>query len=170
MQRQISVTAVALCAVAALAGSVPARAQANTADKAAIEALYQQFDQAFEKKDSKAIMALYAPEVFVYDVTPPRAYVGWDAYKKDWDDLFAAMPGPFTSKITDLSVTVVGNVAYSHYVDDGSLADKDGKATHMVVRATDVWRKVKGKWLIVEEHNSFPVDLATGQADILSKP
>lgn len=170
MQRQISVAAVVLCSVVALAGSVPVRAQANAADKAAIEAMYRQFDQAFEKKDSKAIMACYAPDVFVYDVTPPRAYVGWDAYRKDWDDLFAAMPGPATSKITDLNITVAGNVAWSHYVDDGSLTDKEGKAMHLVVRATDVWRKSKGQWRIVMEHNSFPVDLATGQADTLSKP
>jgi ketosteroid isomerase-like protein len=40
----------------------------------------------------------------------------------------------------------------------------------MVVRSTDVLRKQKGQWLIVQEHNSFPVDLATGQADMLSKP
>jgi hypothetical protein len=35
---------------------------------------------------------------------------------------------------------------------------------------TDVYRKIKGKWLIVQEHVSFPVDLATGKADLLSKP
>jgi ketosteroid isomerase-like protein len=50
------------------------------------------------------------------------------------------------------------------------MTDKDGKAAHLVVRSTDVWRKINGKWLIVQEHNSFPVDLTTGQADLLSKP
>jgi ketosteroid isomerase-like protein len=35
---------------------------------------------------------------------------------------------------------------------------------------TDVYRKIHGKWLIFHEHVSFPVDLATGQADVLSKP
>jgi ketosteroid isomerase-like protein len=38
------------------------------------------------------------------------------------------------------------------------------------VRITDVYRKIGGKWLIVLEHVSVPVDLATGKPDMLSKP
>lgn len=168
MKMQLSLTMAAVCFLSCAAGSMPARAQASS-DKAAIEKMYQQFDEAFEKKDVKNIMSLYAPEVFVFDVVPPRQYAGWDAYKKDWEDLFASTPGPITSKIGELSITVVGPVAYTHYVDDGTMTGKDGKATRMVVRGMDVLRKRNGKWMIVEEHNSFPVDLATGQADMLSK-
>jgi uncharacterized protein (TIGR02246 family) len=168
MKMQLSLALAAVCFLGATAGSVPARAQAST-DKAAIEKMYRQFDMAFENKDVKTIMSLYAPNVFVFDVVPPRQYAGWDAYKKDWEDLFANTPGPVTSRITDLSITVVGPVAYSHYVDDGTMTGKDGKPAHMVVRGMDVLRKTNGRWLIVEEHNSFPVDLATGQADMLSK-
>jgi ketosteroid isomerase-like protein len=40
----------------------------------------------------------------------------------------------------------------------------------MVIRTTDCLKKIKGKWLIVHEHNSVPVDLATGKGDLLSKP
>lgn len=170
MQRRISLPAAILAVLGIVAGAVPARAQAGSAaDKAAIQALYRQFNDAFNKKDVDAIMAVYAPDVFVFDVVPPRQYVGWDAYKKDWVDVFATMPGPVTNAVTDLNITVVGPVAYTHYIADGSFTDKDGKQTHAVVRTTDVLRKIKGKWLIVEEHNSFPVDLATGQADMLSK-
>jgi hypothetical protein len=41
---------------------------------------------------------------------------------------------------------------------------------HELVRVTDVYRKLKGKWLIVQEHVSVPVDLATQKPDLLSKP
>ncbi len=167
MQRKISVAAL-LCIFCLLAAAVPARAQAG--DKAAIQALYKQFNDAFNKKDANAIMAVYAPDVFVFDVIPPRQYVGYDAYKKDWADTFAAFPGPITATVSDLNITVVGSVAYTHYVIDGTMTDSNGKASHLVVRSTDVWRKTGGKWLIVEEHNSFPVDLSTGQPDMLSKP
>jgi ketosteroid isomerase-like protein len=40
----------------------------------------------------------------------------------------------------------------------------------MTVRVTDVYRKIAGKWLIVQEHVSVPVDLATDKGDLLSKP
>jgi uncharacterized protein (TIGR02246 family) len=147
-------------------------AQANSAaaDTAAIKALYNQFNDAFNKKDVNAIMAVYSPGVFVFDVIPPREYPTWDAYKKDWEGFFATFPGPVTNSISELHITVVGAVAYTHYIGDGTLTAKDGSKMHMVVRTTDVLRKSNGKWLIVQEHNSLPVDPATGKADMLSKP
>lgn len=168
MQRKIYVAAMLVCLLGVMMQAVPASAQAG--DKAAIEALYKNFNDAFNKKDANAIMAFYAPDIFVFDVIPPRQYVGWDAYKKDWQDVFTAMPGPIQNNISDLQITIVGSVAYTHYIENGTMTDKDGKALHMAVRATDVLRKANGKWLIVQEHNSFPVDLETGQADPLSKP
>jgi uncharacterized protein (TIGR02246 family) len=169
MKMQLSLAVAAVCLLSATAACVPASTQAS-GDKAAIEALYNRFNDAFNKKNIAGIMSVYAPDVFVFDVIPPRQYVGWDAYRKDWEDTLASMPGPVTSSVDDLDITVVGSVAYTHYVDDGTMVDANGKSTHLVVRSTDVLRKVKGKWLIVEEHNSFPVDLATGQADETSKP
>ena len=50
------------------------------------------------------------------------------------------------------------------------VTDKDGKAFTLVFRFTDVLRKMNGKWLIVHEHLSFPVDPETGKADFFSKP
>jgi ketosteroid isomerase-like protein len=40
----------------------------------------------------------------------------------------------------------------------------------MTLRLTDVLREINGKWLIVHEHVSVPVDVATGKADLTSKP
>jgi hypothetical protein len=39
-----------------------------------------------------------------------------------------------------------------------------------VVRVTDDYRKLAGKWKIVQEHVSVPVDLGTMKPDLLSKP
>ena len=35
---------------------------------------------------------------------------------------------------------------------------KDGTTKEVVIRVTDVFRKIGGKWLIVQEHVSFPVE------------
>jgi ketosteroid isomerase-like protein len=37
-------------------------------------------------------------------------------------------------------------------------------------RDTAAYRKIGGKWLIVHEHGSVPVDLAAGKPDLMSKP
>ena len=141
-------------------------------DKAAIEALEQQYVKAFNAKDVNAIMANYAPgdELFVFDAVPPREYPNWEAYKKDWEALFAAYPGPIRDSMSELSITIVGSVAYAHHVEAGHFTRKDGTGLDVVARVTDVFRKINGKWLIVQEHVSFPVDLDSGKADLLSKP
>jgi ketosteroid isomerase-like protein len=75
-----------------------------------------------------------------------------------------------TNQVTDLSITVVGDIAYGHKIQHGHFTAKDGTKSELVVRVTDVYRRISGKWLIVQEHVSVPVDLATMKPDLLSKP
>jgi uncharacterized protein (TIGR02246 family) len=142
-------------------------------DEAEIRTLEQRFAAAFKAKDVNVIMASYVPDesLFVFDVIPPRQYVGAKAYRKDWEDFFASFPGPVeTFEINDLKVMTDGNLAFSHSVQRAVVTDKDGKKADITFRLTDVYRKTNGKWLIVHEHVSVPVDLATGKADLSSKP
>lgn len=152
----------------------PANAPASSSptDRAAIEALESNYVDAFNRRDVNGIMANYArgKALFVFDAVPPREYPSWDDYKRDWEGLFSAFPGPASDKMSELSITVIGPVAYGHHIEDTTFTQKDGTKKEMVVRATDVFRKMNGKWLIVLEHVSFPVDITTGQADLLSKP
>jgi ketosteroid isomerase-like protein len=79
-------------------------------------------------------------------------------------------PGPIRNVISDQTIHVVGTIGYGHNIQTGELSGKDGTKLNIVVRTTDIYRKTNGKWLIVEEHNSVPVDLGTMKADPLSKP
>jgi ketosteroid isomerase-like protein len=108
--------------------------------------------------------------LFVFDVVPPREYVGAKAYRKDWEELFAAFPGSAEADMSDLKIFVQGTMGYAHLIGHSVLTDKSGKKLESNVRTTDVFRKIGGKWLIVHEHNSVPVDLATGKADMMAKP
>ena len=152
--------------------SAAASNPAADADKASIEALETRFSNAFKARDVNAIMQCYAQGagLFVFDLTPPRQHVGWFDYKKDWQGMFAAFPGPLTFSISDLNITVVGTVAYSHSIQQGQLTRKDGTKLDVVARVTDVYRNLSGRWLIVEEHVSVPVDLDSQKPDLLSKP
>ena len=167
-----------LTIVCGLSAARPASAQSKPparsamSSKAAIEALEQRYVKAFNAKDVNAIMANYAPGsgLFVFDAVPPREYPSWESYKKDWEGLFTAFPGPVKDTMSDLSITVVGPVAYAHHIEDSQFTQKDGTGKELVIRVTDVFRKINGKWLIVQEHVSFPVDIDSGKADLLSKP
>ena len=160
--------------VALVAYGVALRSYAakKTNDEAEIRALHQRYSSAFNKKDVATIMSCYAPgqQLFVFDAIPPREYPSWEAYKKDWEGLFATFPGPLHDEISDLKITIDGNLAFSHHIETGYFTRADGSRMDWVVRVTDAYRKISGKWLIVHEHVSFPVDLETGKADLLAKP
>jgi ketosteroid isomerase-like protein len=166
-------TLIALGAALVFSASTQAadHAAAN-ADKAAIQALEDTYNEGFIAKDVDKVMSVYVSgkELFVFDVVPPREYRGSDAYRKDFEGLFAAFPGPVKNTISEQTIHVVGSLAYGHNVQTGEFVGHDGAKVKIVVRTTDIYRKIDGKWLIVEEHNSLPVDLETMKPVMESKP
>jgi uncharacterized protein (TIGR02246 family) len=156
----------------AVMATYTARVQAYADEKSEITAVEQRLLEGFKAKDVNKIMSCYTPDesLFVFDVIPPRQYVGAKAYRKDLEDLFAQYPGPIEADMTDLNVMANRTLGYAHLIFHGVFTDKDGKKTDTNVRTTDVFRKTGGKWLIVHEHNSVPVDFASGKADLTAKP
>jgi len=168
----VSSALVVTIGVTGLVAQVHAADTAANSDKTAIEALEKRFADALNAKDLDAIMKVYAPArtLFVFDVGPPRQHVGWQDYKADWQQLLASFPGPITFSVSDLSITTAGSVAYGHSIQTLHSTRPNGSKFELVVRVTDVYQKIHGEWLIVQEHVSVPVDLDSGKADLLSKP
>jgi len=161
---------IAAALLAAGAGVASVAQAAPSSDEAAVRALEAQFAAAASAKDVDGIMKVYAPDIFVFDVVPPRQYVGAAAYRKDWEEVMSGFKGPVKFELTDLAVQVEGPVAWSHSIQHVSGTDPAGKPSDMTVRVTDVYRKTADGWRIVQEHVSVPVDLATGKPDLQSKP
>lgn len=155
-----------------LLACIALRADAQSNDERAIRALNQRFGAAVNARDLNKIMSVYIADesLFVFDVVPPRQYVGAEAYRKDFEEFLGLFPGPIKFMASDLSITAAGTLGYSHRIDTWNVTDKKGKPVKLVFRVTDVYRKINGRWLIVHEHVSWPVDPDTGKADMLSKP
>ncbi len=151
---------------------LPGSVRAASGDEASIRALEDRLATAASAKDVNAVMKAYLPDerLFVFDVIPPRQYVGAKAYTKDWADFLGSFNGPMKFEISDLSVTVVETMGFGHSIQRVRGTDTKGQPIDLTVRVTDVYRKVKGHWLIVQEHVSVPVDLDTGKPDLSSKP
>lgn len=155
-----------------IGAALPARAESK--DEQDIRALEDGFAVACSAKDLDTIMKVYVPgnDLFVFDVGVPRQHVGWEDYKKDWHDFLALFSGPVRCNVSDLSVASDGMIAYGHSIQHVSGKATDGSMMDMTVRVTDVYRKMGGKWLIVQEHVSVPVDFSSGKPvpDMMSKP
>ena len=158
--------------VAVLAAFIPATGQAKSEDEAKIEALNAALTAAVNAKDVDAIMKVYAPNesLVIFDIIPPRQYVGAKAFRKDWEDFLTLFKGPLKYEINDLHVEADGTLGYSHSIQRVSGTDTKGQPVDLTWRDTAAYRKVGGNWVIVHEHGSVPVDLATGKPDLASKP
>ncbi len=151
---------------------VVAVACADADDIAQIRTLENKLAAAAEARNLDAIMKAYLPDetLFVFDVIPPRQYVGAKAFRKDWGEFLGGTKGPLQYEITDVDVTVVGTIAYGHSIQRIVATGDKGDPIDLTTRVTDVYRKIKSNWVIVQEHISIPVDLDTGKPDFTSKP
>lgn len=141
-------------------------------DEAAIRALEDRFVAAFNAGDINAIMKNYIPDnsLVLFDVVPRKEYLGADAYRKAWVEMFSRFKTTPKIAIADLSITVDGNVGFGHSFMRVTGTDTQGHSVDRTVRVTDGYRKIGGNWLIVHEHISVPVDFTTGKLVPITEP
>lgn len=140
------------------------------AARAEIMQLLKDFEKAFRARDLDTIMALYSPDVIAYDIAPPLQYAGVAAYRKTWQNFFDAYEGPLDVDFRDLQLGVSGNIVYTFSLERFTGTLKGGQKSEIWVRVTDVYEKKDGRWRILHEHVSVPVDFATGKAVLDLKP
>jgi len=147
-------------------------AAAASDDETAIRVLEDRFAAAFNAGDIDAIMKNYIPDksFVLFDVVPREEYLGADAYRKAWVEMFSRFNGTPKIAITDLSITVDGNVGFGHSFMRVTGTDTQGHSVDRTVRVTDGYHKIGGNWLIAHEHISVPVDFATGKMVPVPKP
>jgi ketosteroid isomerase-like protein len=128
---------------------------------------------AYRSRDLDRILSRYLPDsrLIVFDVVAPRQYVGVEGYRKSWAALLEAFPGPPKAELIDPYVEVGGDMGYSRALVHYLVTDKDGKPQmDLTARLSDVYRRIGGRWLVVHEHASWPVEFPSGKADMQSKP
>jgi ketosteroid isomerase-like protein len=148
------------------------QSSAKESDEAEIRAMEAAMMKGNEAKDLDHALAGYIQDetLFVFDAIPPRQYVGIKAWRADNEAFLAMFQGPLKAEMSDLSVTADGKLGFGHNIQRFSGTGKDGKPIDLTFRVSDGYKKINGKWSIVEEHLSFPIDLASGKADLSSKP
>jgi ketosteroid isomerase-like protein len=121
---------------------------------------------AIRRKDVDGVMAAIAPDALSFDVIMPLANRGADAVRGRVTRWFDSYAGPIGCEVRDLVVKVDGDVGFTHALMRYGGTLKSGGKVDMWVRSTIGWERRDGRWLIVHEHASDPMDTVTGQTRI----
>ena len=150
---------------------------ASDTDKSAqskqeIQALFANWQKAFEAKDVAGAMRMYASgdQLTAYDVVPPLQYKGFDAYRKDYTNLFAQFAGPLQMDLPDMHIEAGSDIAFVYGVERMRGKLTNGTPVDLWLRYTEGLKRIDGQWRVVHEHISVPVDLNTGKAVLDLKP
>ena len=104
-------------------------------------------------------------EIVLYDYLVPLQYVGATAVRADFEKFFSSAKN-IKADFVSLRVIAGGKVGVAHSIQHFTWTDKDGKPGEGTFRVTDGWQKVKGQWKLFHTHVSFPIDPATGKAEM----
>lgn len=125
-------------------------------DESQIRDLISDWVTALRAKDIDGLMAHYAPDVLLFDLMPPLQYDGAEAYRKLWEKCFSFCDETTASyEVRDLKITISGDLAFSH----GFHQMSTNSGHEMCMRLTSCYRKIDGRWLVVHDHFSVPIDM-----------
>src|SRR5215510_13995826 len=130
-------------------------------DETQIRQRIESWAKALRAKDLEGLMHHYAKDVIAFDLAPPLEYKGAAAYRKNWADWFPSFQGPVGYEVRDLNITTGGDVAFCRSLNRITGARTNGEKTDVWMRATVGFRKIGGKWIIIHEHFSVPINMAT---------
>jgi len=142
----------------------------SATNEAAVRELIDAYVEAIRSKDIEGVMAAYAPDLVAFDVVAPLQFVGAEAYRKIWREIFETFEGPIPYEVRDLSIAAGDDVAFSHSLNRNSGTMKTGQKADLWLRWTAGYRKIDGEWRIAHVQVSVPADLRTGRAMLDLKP
>ena len=150
----------ALIAILVLASVPLTHAIASSkAEEVAVKTVVDQFAQAWETEDMTLFSRVMAHDADMVNFGTDAAehFVGWEALRDAAGKMFPAFEKTkLTVKEQVIKIHSSGNAAwFSELVDWDLLVE--GKPVHQSCRFTGVLEKRKGKWIIVQFHNSVPV-------------
>ena len=127
-----------------------------THDEAAIRELVENWASAVRRKDVDAILRNHSADILMFDVPPPLASKGIDAYRKTWDIFFSWAHDPVVYTINEMEITAGDDVAFATALMRCAGRETTGQDIELDFRLTIGLRKIADRWVIVHEHHSIP--------------
>ena len=126
----------------------------NEKDDVEIRALLERWAAAVRARDLPTILERHARDMLMFDVPPPTALRGIDAYERSWKPFFASFAGAIAFDLSDVSVNAGSDVAFVTALVRCAGDQTGGGTQDLAVRLTVGLRKIAGQWTILHEHHS----------------
>lgn len=146
-----------------LAISFASLAQAKSSKKMAAgpmpdKALMDKIWAGWSTLDPASVAQYYAegPHTF-FDIAPVK-YDSWDEYKTGVTKVLANYKSGTCKVNDDAQIHAAGDYVWGTATIATDLVEKSGKHDMATMRWTVIWGKQDGKWLIVHEHVSEPIE------------
>jgi ketosteroid isomerase-like protein len=123
---------------------------------------------AIYNRDEHAVLNRYAANVITYDLAPPLQNNG--GLKDRLQKWFSGYTGHINQEAAHVEVAAGSDIAYSHCLMRTWGTSVLGEEQDMWYRVTTCYKNERGKWLIVHEHLSEPIDMENGKALFNQKP
>jgi uncharacterized protein (TIGR02246 family) len=130
------------------------------------------YQAAVHAKDADALMALYIPDVRVFDAWGVWSYEGKEAWRKPVQNWFSSLgkDGALV-EFEDVRIHVMGaTLAVSAIARYAGVSADDGKQKSMHNRLTWVLQVDNGVARIAHEHTSAPIDFDNNTAILQRNP
>ena len=137
---------------------------------AQVKALLDKKIEAVHKKDAAIILGMYARNIVSFDLKEPMANKGVETIKNRLTEWFASYEDDINQEMQQLEIIADDEVAFSHCLMRTYGTSINGEQQDMWYRTTNGFEKMNGKWMIIHEHSSEPIDLQTGIALFNLKP
>ncbi len=127
-------------------------------DELQIRQLMDQQETAMKAEDADYLVSRYTPDVVAFSLAPPLRQAVADIRSADGlSGWFATFEGPVDFEITELRVTVGGDVAFCSSLNRMSaMAKGQTEKFDLWFRSTVCWQKIDGRWQLAHEHQSTP--------------
>lgn len=154
----------ALLAAGLLAlGTAPGRAATPFNDPTDVQAINAIEHALATQTSMKGLIGYYAPDALVEDIMAPGLYQGRAQIRDAFDRQFVPVKS-MKADIQDINIASDGTFACAALRVNVDMAMKNGTALDVSTRQLDAFKRIGGRWQIVQEQISVPMDPKTGMA------
>ena len=128
-----------------------------------VESLFETYKNAVFQKDAEAFAAIFDSSIRVFDMWVLWSYDGladWKEMAKEWFGSLGTERVVVTFE--DIQIEAADEMALATaYVRFTAVSETGEQIRYLQNRLTRVARKKEGRWIIIHQHTSSPIDFET---------